>query len=77
MDEDKAKQIRPKLEALKTFIRNVTYLGHDMPDDSTRRNYRAICDDIKITLADPVLEVYAPPVPHLGTTSDRDPLRNT
>jgi len=74
MDEEKARLIRPKFEALKAFIRNLSSVGHYLPDNETRRNYRAMYDDIRDTLDDPNLETYAPPLPHLGTTGDRSRL---
>jgi len=71
MDIQTAKLIIPKLEALRAFINNVATAGDYLPDNETRANYRAIYADIKATLNDPNLEIYAPPLPHLGTTSDR------
>lgn len=70
MDIEIARAILPKLAALEAFINNVTYSGQYLPDNATRANYRAMYADIKATLNDPLLETYAPPLPHLGTTSD-------
>src|SRR3990170_29373 len=67
MDEETAKNIRPKLEALRAFIRTVAFAGQYLPDNETRANYRAIYTDIEKTLNDPNLETYAPSLPHLGT----------
>lgn len=74
MDIETAKTIIPKLESLRTFINNVAIAGQYLPDNQTRANYRAIYADIKATLNDPKLEIYAPPLPHLGTTSDNSTL---
>jgi hypothetical protein len=70
MDIQTARIIIPKLDALRAFIRNVAYAGQYLPDNQTRANYRAIYADIQATLNDANLEIYAPPLPHLGTTSD-------
>lgn len=74
MNIQTAKLIIPKLEALRAFISNVATLGQYLPDNETRANYRAIYADIKATLNDTNLEIYAPPLPHLGTTSERQTL---
>jgi len=68
MDEKKASLMRPKLEALKAFLQNVTYFHLHLPDNETRANYREMYADIAASLEDPKLELYAPPLPHLGTT---------
>lgn len=68
MDEEKAKQLRPKLAALRSFIFNVGLSGEYLPDNQTRSNYREMYADIKATLDDPNLEIYAPGIPHFGTT---------
>lgn len=70
MDEQLAPELIPKLEALRSFIRTVGTAGEYLPDNQTRASYRAMYDDIRETLSDPLLETYAPPLPHLGTTSD-------
>jgi hypothetical protein len=67
MDPEKAKALKPKLEALKAFLRSVASLGPYLPDNRTRQNYREMYDHIKLLLDDPDLETYAPPLPHLGT----------
>lgn len=70
MDIETAKILIPKLEALRAFINNVAKAGSYLPDNQTRANYRAIYEDINATINDPNLAIYAPPLPHLGTTSD-------
>ncbi len=67
MDEATSAAIKPKLDALMTFTRNVESAGHYFPDDETRAEYRRMYDDIAQTLNDPELEIFAPPLPHLGT----------
>ncbi|MEK7682330.1 MAG: hypothetical protein AAB369_05820, partial [Chloroflexota bacterium] len=74
MDKDLARLIQPKLAALRTFIKGVATAGEYLPDNATRANYRAIYADIQQTLGDPKLELYAPALPHLGTTSDASTL---
>jgi hypothetical protein len=68
VDEETARAIIPKLEALRAFVRNLGMAGQYLPDNTTRANYRAMYDDIASTINDPLLEIYAPPLPHLGTT---------
>jgi len=75
MEEEVAKIIRPKLDALIAFIKTVGTAGLYLPDNVTRANYRAMYEDIKKTLNDPNLETYAPSLPHFGTTLDDSTLR--
>lgn len=75
MDHEKARLIRPKLRALIRFIDNVISLGHDLPDNATRKDFDNIYYDIKATVEDPNFETYAPPLPHLGTTGHNVTLR--
>jgi len=75
VDEETARLIRPKLKALKTFMWNVSVIGPGLPDNETRSTYRAMYDDIRDSLGDPKLEIFAPPLPRLGTTGDRAKLR--
>lgn len=67
MDEQTARILIPKLNALRAFLTTVANGGQHLLDNETRRNYREIYADIKKTVNDPHLEIYAPPLPHLGT----------
>ena len=60
MDLEKAKLLKAKVAALKTFIRNVATIGNALEDNKTGEAYRKIYKDIKETLNDPDLETYAP-----------------
>ena len=62
MDLEKAKLLKNKLTALKTFIRNVATIGTELADNKTAEEYRKIYKDIKETLNDPNLETYAPSI---------------
>lgn len=54
--------IKPKLAALKVFVRNVALVGSTLDANSTRNRYRAIYEDILETMGDELLETYAPPI---------------
>ncbi len=56
----KAKLLKIKLAALTAFMKNVGTIGRELADNETREGYRKIYKDIKETLADPNLEIYAP-----------------
>jgi hypothetical protein len=60
MDTEREKIIRPKLAALKTFVRNVVISGPLLDDNETRSQYRDMYEDIEITLDDPNLPIYVP-----------------
>ena len=69
IDEETAKLIAPKLEALRSFIYTVSIAGQNLRDMKSREDYLEMYDDLKKTLNDPSFEVFAPPIPHFGTTS--------
>lgn len=75
MDVQTAVLLIPKLNALRAFLTTVDNGGEHLNDDETRHNYRQIYADIKATVNDPNLEIYAPPLPHLGTFMGDVPLQ--
>lgn len=60
MNLEKAKLLKAKLAALKTFIRNVAQIGNSLGDIKTCEAYQKMYKDIKETLNDADLETYAP-----------------
>ena len=64
MNLEKAKLLKAKLAALKTFIRNVAQIGNLLGDIKTCEAYQKMYKDIKETLNDADLETYAPCIPY-------------
>ncbi|MGB7002002.1 MAG: TIR domain-containing protein [Halobacteriota archaeon] len=64
MNLEKAKLLKAKLAALKTFIRNVAKIGNSLGDITTCEAYQKMYKDIKETLNDADLETYAPGIPY-------------
>lgn len=59
-DEEKFKLLIIKLEALRAFVLNVSSMGRSLFDYETGVKFRNMYEDIKETLDDPNLEIYAP-----------------
>lgn len=62
MDTDKRKNLRTKLAVIKTLVKNVAIMGPSLADNSTRKEYRTIYEEIEQLLDEPNLSAYAPPV---------------
>ncbi len=66
--------LRVRIDSLMTFITNVQIAGTAvLLDNQARKEFDEMYSDIEEILGDPNLQTYAPPLPHLGTTS-RDQL---
>lgn len=77
MEDEIIREINRKKETLRVFIENVAIAGIGiMNDDDTRSHFDSMYYDIQKYLHDEKMEIYAPPLPHLGTFVGNQPLTN-
>ncbi len=66
MNNENESKLIYKYKSFELFLKNVSIAWQVMDDNSTREQFDKIYYDICKDIKDPGIEIYAPPLPHLG-----------